>query len=73
VSAYEDHILRLLKLARDPVAVVVAPHRLEDAQAFADRHEVEVREWAGCTGDIVYIRVRGEQPMGDLVAKPAPR
>lgn len=66
----QTHIRDLLGRATHPVAVVVAPHALEDPQAVADTHRVEVREWAGCSGNRVYVRSAGEYPMGDVVATP---
>jgi hypothetical protein len=65
-----DRIVDLLKRAVNPTAVVVRPGALSDPQAFADQHQVQVREWAGCTGRIAYVRCEGARPMGDLIATP---
>lgn len=67
---FESDIRNLVRLATDPVAVVVAPHTLADPQRLADELGVEVREWAGCSGGRVYVRSAGDFPMGAVVAAP---
>lgn len=68
----EAQLAQLLALSRDPVAVVVFPGALSDPQAFADRHGVQVREWAGARTTSYFIQNRWEESLGKLVVEPRP-